>query len=397
MTSTSPSSLPRTVMPALCTGVAALTAAMAVAGTAGTLLADDQLGAVWAGVPNTAGIVGTGTGALLLSRVIGASGPRAGLAVGYAAAVVGAAAALVGAVVGQVAVLAVGMLLLGVGNGAAQLARYAAAARVAPARRGSAIATVVGAATVGAVGAPLLLQPSGAAAGRFGLAGLVGPFLLAAIAAVIALASAALAPVRGRPPAARLPVRELMVEPVAATALLTMAMAQVVMVLVMTAAPMDMHARGAGLTSIGAIVSAHTLGMFLFSPVTGAAVDRYGARPVMALGLITMTAAVMLACIGEEAVTPARTAGLFLLGCGWNLCFIGGSSLLSRGLPELGRTQVEGTVDAVVWGVAAAAGLASTGLLSAGGYQLLAMTTVGLVLAPLLLLAQAGREAPAAR
>src|SRR3954471_8187686 len=70
----------------LCTAAAAMTAAMAITSAAATLVAGDALGSRWPGLPATAGIVGTGVGALLLPRVIGRGGRRRGLLKGYGVA-----------------------------------------------------------------------------------------------------------------------------------------------------------------------------------------------------------------------------------------------------------------------------------------------------------------------
>jgi MFS family permease len=174
----------------------------------------------------------------------------------------------------------------------------------------------------------------------------------------------------------RIPLRDLLRGPVTRPALVVMATAQVVMVAVMTAAPVAMRMDGDGLGMVGMTLSAHTLGMFALSPVTGRLVDRYGARPVMLAGVAALAASTGLAAAGGGAWT--RTAALFGLGYAWNLCFVGGSGRLAGELPESARADIEGTVDAAVWTVAAAAGLASTVIMSAAGYGVLAGTFCGL-------------------
>ncbi|QKG20959.1 major facilitator superfamily protein [Actinomadura verrucosospora] len=368
-------------MAALCTGTALMNAAMSMASTAGTLAAADRLGTGWGGVPATAGIVGTGAGALALTRLARRLGRRAVLAGGYLAAAAGACLAVAGVARGDVAALCAGMAMLGLGNAGAQLSRYAAADLYPPGRRGSAIGVVVWSAAIGAVGGPLLLDPSGGLARGLGLPSLAGPFLVALLtsaAAAIAVAAAApAAPASGAPEAGeRLSVRALLQGPVTRSALVVMVTAQVVMVAVMTAAPVAMRMHGDGLGMVGMTVSAHTLGMFALSPVTGRLVDRYGARPVMLAGVAALAASTGLAAAGDGAWT--RTAALFGLGYAWNLCFVGGSGRLARELPEPARTDIEGTVDAAVWTIAAAAGLLSTVIMSAAGYGVLAGTFCGL-------------------
>jgi MFS family permease len=377
-------------MPALFAGVALLNAAMAASSAVSTIVASDQIGPQWSALPNTAGIVGTGLGALALSRMMTRWGRRAGLVLGYLAAVVGASVAAFAVAGDAPALLSCGMLLIGLGNAGAQLSRYVATELYPPQRHGFALGAVVWAGTLGAVGGPLLLNPSARLASTSGWVALTGPFILALAAAGIAALAAIGAPAgrsravapTGRSDAAdegpageratgeRASVRDLMRTPAARAALAVMATAQLAMVVVMTAMPLDMHQHGHGLGTVGAALSAHTLGMFALSPVTGRLLDRLGSQPVMLGGLFTLAVAAALAAAADE---PApRTAGLFLLGYGWNLCFIGGSGRLTRGLAASERLGVEGAVDASVWTVAAAGSLASTAMLSHGGFPLLA-------------------------
>jgi MFS family permease len=370
-------------MTALFTGTALMNAAMAVATAASTIVAAERLGTGWGGVPSTAGIVGTGIGALAQTAVMRRRGRRAGLTLGYVVATLGAGLAVAAVAGNDVAGLSVGMLLLGLGNAGAQLSRYAAAELYPAPRRGFAIGTVVWAGTVGAVGGPLLLLPSSKVATGLGWAGLTGPFLLATLAGALALVTSMGVPRHTARPIrpTRVPPRALFRTHAARSALAVMVTGQVVMVAVMTAAPLDMHMHGYGLGVIGTTLSMHTMGMFALSPLTGWLLDRVGARSVMLGGLLTLAVA-CLTMLGSEGHALTRTAALFLLGYGWNLCFVGGSGQLARGRPTWEQARVEGAVDAAVWGVAAIAGLASTAVLASGGYAVLAGAAGALVALP---------------
>src|SRR5699024_516487 len=118
---------------------------------------------------------------------------------------------------------------------------------------------------------PALLGPAGRFAAALGLATDSGAFLMAGGCAVLALLFTAWVPGGHRPrlPSAG-PAARPFDRPAARRALLALAAAQVIMVAVMTATPMNMHMHGSEATSIGAVLSAHTFGMFAFSPVTGA-------------------------------------------------------------------------------------------------------------------------------
>jgi MFS family permease len=379
---------------ALFAGAAMMNAAMATSSVVSTLVVADLLGTGWGGLPNTAAVVATGVGALALTRVTVVRGRRAGLLGGYAAAAAGGALAVVALAApsgaGTAAVVALviaGMVLIGLGNAAAQLSRYAAADVVPAHRRGLAIGVVVWSGTVGAVGGPLLLQPAEDAAVDLGGAAAAGPFALAALAAVVAALAAVAVPARAAgAPAPRAesrtaPLRAIVATPVARTAFLVMSTGQVVMVLVMTAVPLSLHHHGHGIGLVGAVLSAHTLGMFVLSPLTGRLLDLLGARRVMLAGLVLLVAgAAPLGVVDDASLLGVAVFGL---GVGWNLCFVGGSGALARELPPSGRTAVEGTVEAGVWGLAAVASLAATGLLAAGGIAAPATLAAGVAVVAL--------------
>src|SRR4051812_20671440 len=379
---------PRTRRAVLGLGVAAalMTAAMAVASAAATLVVADDAGTRWGGLAATAGIVGTGLGAALLPRLIRRRGRRRSLAGSYGLALSGALLAAA-AVAGHSAVgVVTGLLLLGAGNAAAQLTRYLAGDLFPAERRGSAIALVVFGSTVGAVGGPLLLSSSRFLAETLGRADSTGPFLLSALAVLGALLATAPVPAGETQPPPAVPLRELLAARAARAPLVAMVGAQVVMVSVMTAAPLAMHQHGSGLGPIGVVLSAHTLGMFVVSPLTGWLVDRRGPRTVMLAGLCVAAGSAAFAAAAAGTGDVPHGFVYFALGVAWNLGFVGGSTALSRDADEEHRLALEGGVDAVVWSLAAVAGAGSTALLAAGGLPLLGATAAGLavVAAPLL-------------
>jgi len=359
----------------LCAAAAAMTAAMAVASAAATIVAGDALGSRWAGLPPTAGIVGTGVGAMVLPRLIGRRGRRAGLLAGYGVALAGAGLVIAASLVHRPAAvgvgLIVGLLLLGGGNAAGQLTRYLAGDLFAADRRGRAIALVILGSTVGAVGGPLLLPVAHRLAAAAGTPPPAGPFLLVAAAVGLAVIASVAGGRGSAHPVAPLPVRTLLRRPEARAPLTAMAGAQVVMVAVMTAAPLDMHRHGSGLGPIGLVLSAHTLGMFAVAPISGRLADRHGGAPVMLAGLCLAAGACAFAA--GAAATGDTPHGIiyFGLGVAWNLAFVGGSTALSRDAEPDQRLALEGAVDGVVWSVAALAGAGSTALLAAGGFRLL--------------------------
>lgn len=98
----------------------------------------------------------------------------------------------------------------------------------------------------GAVGGPLLLDPSGTAAAGAGLPAFTGPYLLALLTCAGAAFAATAGPRGAATTRATPSMRELARTPAARSALVVMVTAQVVMVAVMTAAPLEMHMHGDG-------------------------------------------------------------------------------------------------------------------------------------------------------
>lgn len=377
---------------ALFATAALVNAAMTVAGTAGTLTFADSVGAGWAGLPNAIGVAGTAGGVALLTRLMTRHGRRSGLLVGAVTGVAGAALAAVGVGTAAPVPLVAGMLLLGIGNAAAQLCRYAAADLYPAARRGTVLGALVWAGTIGAVGGPLLMAPTGRVAGALHLPALTGPLLLAAVSmtgalvATLALVPRPVPPAEERSLAAAWSVWVLLRRPAVRLALAAMATAQVVMAAIMTAAPLHMHMHGHGLGLIGLVLGTHTLGMFALAPLSGWLTDRFGGRRVIGAGLVTLALSAVLVVNTATAGWPGLPVSLFLLGYGWNLAIVAGSALLSAGLPEAVRPRAQGLVEALFWTGGALATLASTGILGAAGYPALAAGTGALVLIPAALL-----------
>jgi MFS family permease len=128
---------------ALFMGVVFMSTAIVGASAVATLVAAEGLGAVWSGSPNAANVLGTAVGALGLATLMVRRGRRAGILVGYAVGVLGALLAAGAVVSGVMPLLVVGMLLLGIGNGGAQLSRYAADDLFPRERRGFVLGSIV--------------------------------------------------------------------------------------------------------------------------------------------------------------------------------------------------------------------------------------------------------------
>jgi predicted MFS family arabinose efflux permease len=95
----------------------------------------------------------------------------------------------------------------------------------------------------------------------------------------------------------------------------------------------------------------------------------------------------MIACL-VAPLSPAFvpiTVALFLLGLGWNLCFVGGSSLLADQLSPDERARTQGFNDLVMGLVAAAGSFLSGQVFAAVGYRVMGMISAVVALTPLCL------------
>ncbi|MDI1464099.1 MFS transporter [Catellatospora sp. KI3] len=386
----------RRPMAVLFTGSAATNVSMVGASTVSTLLGAQLLGPVWSGIPNAAGVIGSAVGTLTLAAVMARHGSRIALVVGYAVAVAGAVVAGYAVAADSATVLMTGMLLLGIGNGGAQLSRYCAADLYPPDRKGFAVGLLVWGGTVGALIGPNLIEPLTRLAGGLGLRPYAGPYLLALVCAAVAgLASTALPATRtrrGGVAAGPAPARVWRL-PVVRAAIVSMAGGQVAMVGVMTMTPLQMEMHGHGLGAVGAVLSAHLLGMFALAPLSGHLADRFGARTTIVLGIGVILAS---AAAALWPATAALYVALFLLGYGWNLTFVGGSSLLTQALTPDERLHVQGGVDAIVWTASAVSSIGAGMLLGVVGYPAVVACSAAVVLLPLLFLFGHRASAPAA-
>jgi MFS family permease len=168
------------------------------------------------------------------------------------------------------------------------------------------------------------------------------------------------------------------------------------MTLIMTMTPLHMTQHGHGLGAVGIVLSAHTLGMFALSPLSGRLAERVGAVRAIFIGTTVLGLSAVMAAVAPPAGGDLLLVALFLLGLGWNIGFVAGSALLSEHLEVHERTRVQGAADALIWSSAAAASLGSGVIMAAAGYTALGVLGTGLVLIPILTL-RAHRQALAHR
>ena len=357
-------------------------AGLAAGITVGALLAQRMLGGTsLAGLPAALFTLGSALAAFGVGRVSQARGRRTGLALGYAVGAVGSLGVVVAATVNSPALLFVALFVYGSGFATNLQARYAGADLAPADRRARAVSIVLVATTVGGVLGPVLTTATDAVAVGVGLPPLTGPFALAALA----YAAAALLLTALLRPDPLLRARELSAgEPVPASAgarwspavlggAAIMVVTQLVMIAVMTMTPVYLTEHGHGVGAAGTIIALHVAAMYLPAPVSGWLVDRYGVRPTALLaGGVLLGAGLLAGLAPSDALVPLALA-LILLGLGWNLGLLSGTTALTNALDPASRAATQGVVDVAVALAGAAGGLGSGFVVAATGFPLLAL------------------------
>jgi MFS family permease len=347
----------------------------------------------WAGLGSGASTAGGAIAASVLATIMTRRGRNPGITLGFLTAAVGGVVGILAIQSSSLLIFLVAMILLGAGNGTSNLSRYAAADLSSPERRSRDLSTVIFASTFGAVLFPLTIGITGEFAESLGANKNTGGFGLSVILLLLAAASVfffmrpdPLAVAGGVDATATrkthaVPFREAIAvawaKPIARLAVVALVISQAVMVMVMTMTPLHMEEHGHGDGIIGAVISAHTAGMFAFAPFAGWLSDKYGRLPTIGLSGITLIVATAMTALAGEAPEILMFPGLFLLGLGWSFGIVAGSALLSESVDDTERVIVQGAADTATALASGVGAIASGFVLSMAGFHILSM--IGMV------------------
>jgi hypothetical protein len=176
-----------------------------------------------------------------------------------------------------------------------------------------------------------------------------------------------------------------------------MIITQVIMVAIMTMTPIHIQHHGHGLAITGVIIGAHVAGMFLPSPFSGWLVDRFGFLPIaVAAGVILLAAGLLAAWAPVDSIAVLLVA-LVLLGLGWNLGLVSGTTLVTNAAPLATRARTQGMVELGIALAGAGGGLSSGLIITATSYATLTIAggILGLLIIPIAAVAQRPQARPA--
>ena len=265
---------------------------------------------------------------------------------------------------------------------------------------------------VGAIIGPNLVRVTGTRATRFGIPALAGPFMLAGAAYAAAgivlwlllrpdplLLARRLAAAAGSSGADKPTV------PSTSTAASEsrrgwswavaggagiMILTQLIMVAIMTITPIHIEHHGHGIGITGVVIAAHVAGMFLPSPFSGWLVDRFGCLLIAAAAGFVLLASGLLAAWAPVDSVGTLVLALVLLGLGWNLGLVSGTTLVTDAVPLATRARSQGVVDFGVALAGAGGGLSSGLIVTAASYATLTLTggILGLLIIPIAAMAR---------
>ncbi|WP_430475320.1 MFS transporter [Thalassospira lucentensis] len=317
--------------------------------------------------------------AMLMQR----RGRRVGLFFGAICGVVGGLLLASGIYIGEFWLVAIAPLLIGTYQASAMYYRYAALETVETSQNGRAAALVVGGGVLAA-----FIAPEIAVASRDMLAvPFAGAFVaLAGLAAMGALLMAFL-PDGGIPTrsgSSRTVMKTLLGRPVIRGAIAVSAAGQGIMILVMTATPLAMKYCGFDVDVSANVIRWHLIGMFLPAFVAGPMIDRFGARRMASLGGFILAASALVAVSGVSVT--AFLISSFLLGIGWNLMLLAGTTMLGEGHNAEERGHAQSLMELGNSITATIASAVSGALIAGAGWNVINYGIVPVVLIALVLM-----------
>lgn len=333
-----------------------------------------------AGSVQTMAVVGSALLIVPATRLASRVGRARAVSCAYSVAALGSLLGAAAVVSGHWALLLGAASIIGAGTVAGLSARFAAADVAEGRATATAIALVLWASTAGSVLGPNLAGTTGS--------GSAGSFVLLAVlyagAALLALPAA-------RPPAVRVvgsssarsslrrTVLIFRAHPEAVTGLVTTGTVHMVMVALMALAPVHLHHTSQPAAAIGLLMSVHLGSMYAFSPLFGWVVSRWGAARSGSAAVATMLAAAGVLAISADGSPFSFAAGLALLGLGWSLGMIAGSTAVTEAVGREQRSATQGATDLLITLGGGLASLAAGSIVAASDYRTLAGSAAGIV------------------
>jgi MFS family permease len=346
-------------------------------------------------LPVTSYVIGGALSAPLVARLQSQWGRKRSFQLGLVMAAVSAGACAYAVSQKSFVLLMMATLLAGFYQANAALYRFAGTEVVAPSYKEKALSWVLAGGIVGAFIGPALANASvDMLPVRYAGAYLV--LIGVAAVAFVALSFIQFPPHKAPAPGASSgrPLAEIARQPTFIVAVAAGALGYGVMNLLMAATPLAMQQCKHPFESATLVLEWHVLGMFVPSFFTGHLIKRFGALPVMGVGVVLNLVCVAVALSGVDLMQ--FLVALFVLGVGWNFLYTGGSTLLTTTYRPEEKNKAQGAMDTCVFATMALSSFSSGALVTTQGWTLLnlgSLVPIALVGGALLWLAAKQRAA----
>ena len=315
-------------------------------------------------------VVGGALSTPLVARTQARFGRRTSFQIGLAVAFASACAAAWAVADKNFWLLVAATVVAGYYSANGQLYRFAAAELVPVPQRERAVSLVLAGGLLGAIAGPNLAARSRSLL-DVPFAGAYVVLAGVALLAMVLMACVRFPPHVSAPAGAGggRPLSEIMRQPVFAVACISAALGYGVMNLLMAATPLAMQQCGLSFDDAALVLEWHVIGMFAPGFFTGGWIKRFGALPVMGVGVALNLACIAVALTGVEL--HQFGIALFLLGVGWNLLFTGSTTLSMGAYRPEEKDRAQAAINFCVFAVMAFTSFASGALVSTQGWAVL--------------------------
>ena len=355
------------------------TVIVSTASIVGAMLAPDK---GLATLPITTMVIGMWLGTLPVGWLARVFGRRFALQAGSVFGILSGLISYSAVMNGQFWLLLVGTFCGGVYAAAHQSYRFAAADTASEAYRPKVVSWVLAGGIFAAlIGPQLVIFTKDLLSPHLFAASYLGQSACAVLAAIV-LQFVKVPPVAAKRVASARPLAEIVRAPRFIVAVACGVASYATMNVIMTSAPLAMVGCGHSVTDATLGIQWHVLAMYAPSFVTGSLIVRFGVERItgVGFGLIGLTAVV-----GIAGVSVAHFWGaLVLLGLGWNLSFIGATTMITQCHRPDERNKAQAFNDFLIFGSMALSSFSSGQLLEHLGW-----TAINAVIFPTILVAGA--------
>ena len=284
------------------------------------------------GIPNALGVGGAYIGTKIFEHLQNKYSRMSALTYTFFTGALGGIICFVSLLINSFFLLIVGAFILGIGQSATLQTRYASSFLVKENFRATALSLAVWFSVFGSVFGPRLVGSYSSTFERMFGSELIVAYLIATIGFLLAglfvLGLTKKGSALRQPAASNNENTDNQLDKTAKQLTSLLVINHFVMVVIMASTPLYIQDIGETIQVVGTIISYHTLGMFVFSPVLGGIVDKIGSKKISISGGVILLASCIFALNSKDMFFLHLS--LFLLGLGWNFNFVAISSEISK-------------------------------------------------------------------